>query len=85
MAPGKEVILEVFGPGDPVGAVVAYEGAGLRRLLCPLCLRAAGGRGGKTMNRGAHGPHVTVQQSGIRHLRYGPLFLADTSPAAIHL
>jgi CRP/FNR family transcriptional regulator, nitrogen oxide reductase regulator len=26
MASGKEVILEMFGPGDPVGAVVAYEG-----------------------------------------------------------
>jgi CRP/FNR family transcriptional regulator len=25
-ASGKEVILEIFGPGDPVGAVVAYEG-----------------------------------------------------------
>ena len=23
---GKEVILEIFGPGDPVGAVVAYDG-----------------------------------------------------------
>jgi CRP/FNR family transcriptional regulator len=23
---GREVILEIFGPGDPVGAVVAYEG-----------------------------------------------------------
>jgi CRP-like cAMP-binding protein len=23
---GKEVILEIFGPGDPIGAVVAYEG-----------------------------------------------------------
>ena len=23
---GKDVILEIFGPGDPVGAVVAYEG-----------------------------------------------------------
>jgi CRP-like cAMP-binding protein len=23
---GKEVILEIFGPGDPVGAVVAYQG-----------------------------------------------------------
>jgi CRP-like cAMP-binding protein len=23
---GKEIILEIFGPGDPVGAVVAYEG-----------------------------------------------------------
>jgi CRP/FNR family transcriptional regulator len=23
---GKEVILEIFGPGDPLGAVVAYEG-----------------------------------------------------------
>src|SRR6266545_6055890 len=23
---GKEVILEIFGPGDPVDAVVAYEG-----------------------------------------------------------
>jgi CRP/FNR family transcriptional regulator len=26
IASGKEVILEIFGPGDPVGAVVAYEG-----------------------------------------------------------
>jgi CRP/FNR family transcriptional regulator len=26
MPSGKEVILEIFGPGDPVGAVVAYEG-----------------------------------------------------------
>ncbi len=26
LASGKEVILEIFGPGDPVGAVVAYEG-----------------------------------------------------------
>ncbi len=26
MSSGKEVILEIFGPGDPVGAVVAYEG-----------------------------------------------------------
>jgi CRP/FNR family transcriptional regulator, nitrogen oxide reductase regulator len=26
MASGKEIILEIFGPGDPVGAVVAYEG-----------------------------------------------------------
>jgi CRP/FNR family transcriptional regulator, nitrogen oxide reductase regulator len=26
VASGKEVILEIFGPGDPVGAVVAYEG-----------------------------------------------------------
>lgn len=25
-ASGKEVILEIFGPGDPVGAIVAYEG-----------------------------------------------------------
>ena len=25
IASGKEVILEIFGPGDPVGAVVAYE------------------------------------------------------------
>src|SRR3989304_4961575 len=25
-ASGKEVILEIFGPGDPVGAVVSYEG-----------------------------------------------------------
>ena len=23
---GKEIILEIFGPGDPVGAVVAFEG-----------------------------------------------------------
>jgi CRP-like cAMP-binding protein len=26
MPSGKEIILEIFGPGDPVGAVVAYEG-----------------------------------------------------------
>jgi len=26
IASGKEVILEIFGPGDPVGAVVSYEG-----------------------------------------------------------
>jgi CRP/FNR family transcriptional regulator len=26
IASGKEVILEIFGPGDPIGAVVAYEG-----------------------------------------------------------
>ena len=26
MPSGKEVILEIFGPGDPIGAVVAYEG-----------------------------------------------------------
>jgi len=26
LASGKEVILEIFGPGDPVGAVAAYEG-----------------------------------------------------------
>jgi CRP-like cAMP-binding protein len=26
MASGQEVILEIFGPGDPVGAVMAYEG-----------------------------------------------------------
>jgi CRP-like cAMP-binding protein len=26
IASGKEVILEIFGPGDPVGAVVAYDG-----------------------------------------------------------
>jgi CRP-like cAMP-binding protein len=26
IASGKEIILEIFGPGDPVGAVVAYEG-----------------------------------------------------------
>ncbi|MCL4819505.1 MAG: Crp/Fnr family transcriptional regulator [Vicinamibacteria bacterium] len=26
LASGKEVILEIFGPGDPIGAVVAYEG-----------------------------------------------------------
>jgi len=26
LASGKEVILEIFGPGDPVGAVVAYQG-----------------------------------------------------------
>ncbi len=26
IASGKEIILEIFGPGDPLGAVVAYEG-----------------------------------------------------------
>ncbi len=38
---GREVILEIFGPGDPLGAVVAYEGRpypataiALERTLC---------------------------------------------------
>ena len=26
LASGKEVILEIFGPGDPLGAIAAYEG-----------------------------------------------------------
>jgi CRP-like cAMP-binding protein len=45
---GKEVILEIFGPGDPVGAVVAYEGRpypasaiALDRTSCLLVRRAA--------------------------------------------
>jgi CRP/FNR family transcriptional regulator len=44
---GKEVILEIFGPGDPVGAVVAYEGRpfpasaiALDRTTCLLVRRA---------------------------------------------
>jgi CRP-like cAMP-binding protein len=43
---GKEVILEIFGPGDPVGAVVAYEGRpypasaiALERTTCLLVKR----------------------------------------------
>ena len=46
MASGKEVILEIFGPGDPVGAVVAYEGRpypasaiALERTSCLLVRR----------------------------------------------
>jgi CRP-like cAMP-binding protein len=45
-ASGKEVILEIFGPGDPVGAVVAYEGRpypasaiALERTSCLLVRR----------------------------------------------
>lgn len=44
---GKEVILEIFGPGDPVGAVVAYEGrpypasaVALERTTCLIVRRA---------------------------------------------
>jgi CRP/FNR family transcriptional regulator, nitrogen oxide reductase regulator len=44
---GKEVILEIFGPGDPVGAVVAYEGRpypasaiALEKAACLLVRRA---------------------------------------------
>jgi CRP-like cAMP-binding protein len=44
---GKEVILEIFGPGDPIGAVVAYEGrpypasaVALERTSCLLVRRA---------------------------------------------
>ena len=44
---GKEVILEIFGPGDPVGAVVAYEGRpfpataiAVERTTCLLVRRA---------------------------------------------
>src|SRR3990172_3975391 len=44
---GKEVILEIFGPGDPVGAVVAYEGrpypasaVAVERTVCILVRRA---------------------------------------------
>jgi len=45
---GKEVILEIFGPGDPVGAVVAYEGRpypataiAIEPTTCLLVRRAA--------------------------------------------
>ncbi len=48
MPSGKEVILEIFGPGDPVGAVVAYEGLpypamclALEPTTCLLVRRAA--------------------------------------------
>jgi CRP/FNR family transcriptional regulator, nitrogen oxide reductase regulator len=44
---GKEVILEIFGPGDPLGAVVAYEGrpfpasaVAVERSSCLLVRRA---------------------------------------------
>ncbi len=47
IAEGREVILEIFGPGDPVGAVVAYEGRpypgsaiALERTSCLLVRRA---------------------------------------------
>ncbi|HSD66349.1 MAG TPA: Crp/Fnr family transcriptional regulator [Vicinamibacteria bacterium] len=43
---GKEIILEIFGPGDPVGAVVAYEGrpypasaVAIERVECILVRR----------------------------------------------
>jgi len=43
---GKEIILEIFGPGDPLGAVVAYEGRpypasaiALERSTCILVRR----------------------------------------------
>ncbi len=48
LASGKEVILEIFGPGDPVGAVVAYEGRpypataiAIEPTACLLVRRAA--------------------------------------------
>lgn len=44
---GKEIILEIFGPGDPVGAVVAYEGrpypasaVAIERVECILVRRS---------------------------------------------
>ena len=46
LASGKEIILEIFGPGDPLGAVVAYEGRAypasaiaLERSACILVRR----------------------------------------------
>lgn len=46
LAGGREVILEIFGPGDPLGAVVAYEGrpypasaVATERSLCLLVRR----------------------------------------------
>lgn len=48
MPSGKEVIIEIFGPGDPVGAVVAFEGrpypasaVAIEPTLCVLVRRAA--------------------------------------------
>ena len=48
MSSGKEVILEIFGPGDPVGAVVAYEGrpypasaVAIEKTLCVLVRRTS--------------------------------------------
>ena len=48
VAAGREVILEIFGPGDPLGAVVAYEGlpypataVATERSLCLIVRRAA--------------------------------------------
>jgi CRP-like cAMP-binding protein len=48
VAPGREVILEIFGPGDPLGAIVAYEGRpfpasaiAIERSLCLAVRRAA--------------------------------------------
>jgi CRP/FNR family transcriptional regulator len=45
---GKEVILEILGPGDPLGAVVAYEGrpypaaaVAIERSMCVLVRRRA--------------------------------------------
>lgn len=44
---GREVILEIFGPGDPLGAVVAYEGrpypataVATERAMCLLVRRS---------------------------------------------
>jgi CRP-like cAMP-binding protein len=48
LASGKEVILEVFGPGDPLGAVAVYDGrpfpasaAALEDTVCVVVARAA--------------------------------------------
>lgn len=35
-AVGKEVILEIFGPGDPLGAVAAYEGRPYPASACAM-------------------------------------------------
>jgi CRP/FNR family transcriptional regulator len=48
MPSGKEVIIEIFGPGDPVGAAVAFEGrpypasaVAIEHTLCVLVRRPA--------------------------------------------
>jgi CRP/FNR family transcriptional regulator len=41
MPAGKDIILEVFGAGDPLGAVAAYDAAALEDTTCVLIPRAS--------------------------------------------